>query len=83
MVGYMRRSKKEIRKLPRKERKAAKKEYKEQRFSDPYNIEEMSDEDFLNNYNKLRLKAWFRTGGGFVFLILVILALVLCWDYMV
>lgn len=77
----MKLTKKELKALPRNERKQAKRVMKEQKFSDPYGIDDMSDEEFMKVSDKLMHKARGRSVGGVVLMILAILVLALSWGY--
>lgn len=79
-MGMKKLSRKELRKLPHKERKAIKKELKEKRFSDPYGVDDMTDEEFLSESKKLMWKARWRLSEGLILGILAVAALVIFWN---
>lgn len=79
--GYMRITKKYIRSLPRNERREARKQRREQRFSDPYLINDMSDEEFMDNAKRLLRRSRVRFWSGVVLLILSVVVLVLSWGH--
>lgn len=63
--------------LSRKEKKAL----KEKRWEDPYGIDDMSDEEFLSKKDKIVKGAVSRLSGGLILLILIIIFLVMYWDF--
>ena len=64
----------------RAKRRFEKKELKRKKREDPYGIEDMSDEEFLENLPRLRKKAAFSGVGGAMLLIAAIIVLALLWD---
>lgn len=57
-----------------------KKEKKEAKWLDPYSIDTMSDEDFLENRRSLFRKSIFRIVIGIVMLLLVMIILYMAWG---
>lgn len=68
----------------RSKRKALSKEekklLKKKKLEDPYGIDDMSDEEFLEKKNKLVKGGISRISGGMILLILIIIFLIMYWS---
>jgi len=60
--------------------KEEKKLIKKKKLEDPYGIDDMSDEEFLEKKNKLVKGGISRISGGMVLLILIIIFLIMYWS---
>ena len=64
------------------EKRRLKRQKREEKWLDPYHIDLMSENDFLENRKRLIKKSIGRIVVGSLLLILILLVLVLMWDSM-